>query len=201
MPLGLAIDNADDLAKPGSGLDTAFLGFLRYLTVERKLTWLSASRRELSQRLNEAGLLSEFLNNSIAVELGGWEPEEVDAFLAGVSPPHRARLAEVAGSCPYGLQRLASHLQGIPVDGDPSPAVDEFVDHVDRQLFPAWWDLRTQEDRELLRLTARTDGYAATDDLARRRLRKLARRGLVVERKDHRFVVLGSAWRDFVTRA
>jgi hypothetical protein len=78
VPFVLLMDDADALATLGRGFDVEFFNVVRSLVQGRKLTWVSAARRNLYDLFKGKGLTSDFLNDARKIWVG---PLREDASL------------------------------------------------------------------------------------------------------------------------
>lgn len=198
VPFVLVMDDADALAERGQGFDVGFFAALRGHVQDRRLTWVSASRRDLSELFKERGLSSDFLNDAQKFWVGPLDKAASEKLLErGKSVNVRQVLGE-AGGFAYGLQWLGDYLFRQPVTVEH--ACDAFESEA-RVIFRRWWGGLGVEDKQLMKRCL--DGGVQVDALEKRlrqRLRNLVKRGLLAEREG-RFVVEGEAWKGFVADA
>lgn len=194
LPLVLLVDEASALAAAGQQFDVGFLGALRAAGQGQQLAWVSTSPGDLHTLFLKDHLSSPFLNDSTQLILGQLEEEAAREILerrleaASVD----VVLAEVGG-LPYPLQLLAAFLDR---GQSPDVAVDAARDAL-HPAFDSWWRWRDEAERRLLIGCVEGIDLAGLASAPRRALRRLVRRGLVVE-EGERFTLPGTAWRAFV---
>ncbi len=193
MPCALLLDDADAIANTGHRFERAFFDQCRALTQSRKLLWISASRRDLEILFSETGLTSEFLNDSKRVVVGHLEEQEVGELLAVIGRELASRSYTLAAGWPLGLQWLGDKLW---LGGDTGAIDDDFANAME-QSFRAWWKLRTNTERSLLRRLLVPTPNSDLSRPERRRARKLASRGLLTEQNGV-FSLPGTAWKDWL---
>jgi nucleoside phosphorylase len=195
VPFVLLMDDADALAGLGRGFDDGFFGALRGLVQSRKLTWVSASRRNLYDLFKGKGLPSEFLNDAVKVWAGPLDAGAARELAERGAPADVDRVVAEASGFAYGLQWLGDFLYRRPKAIEP--ACDAFADELE-PVFERWWGGLEVLDRQLLKgCLAGEVRVEGLENKARRRLRRLVERGFSVEREG-RFLVEGEAWRGFV---
>jgi predicted MPP superfamily phosphohydrolase len=196
-PLCLLVDDADALAKVEHGFDPGFFNVARELTQGRKLTWISASERDLQSLFDESGLNSAFLNDARRVPVGALSREDAEDLSrkAGVSPEHVAWCWELAGGFAPALGWLADRIVRGPID---LPGSERVLRRRLRPRFEAWWRALTTDERMMLKRCV-GDGLLVDEqeDSARRQARALVDRGVLAE-EGSRFRLRGRAWHDFV---
>lgn len=196
-PFVLLIDDADTLATLGKGFDVEFFNAIRSRVQNQKLTWVSASHRNLYNLFKQNGLTSAFLNDARKIWIGPLD-EDAAADLArrtSSAPGHGDVVLHHAGGFAYCLQWLGDYLSlhGRSIE----QACDAFVTEME-PLFQRWWgSLHGQERQALKRCAASEVRVADLDDRTRRMLRALVDRGLLAEHQG-RFHVEGLAFREFV---
>lgn len=200
LPLVLLVDEASALAAPGHRFDAAFLGLLRAAGQKQQLAWVSTSHADLHSLFENDHLTSPFLNDSLNLGVGALEKEAAGALLSrGLAADQVTAALNEAGRLPYPLQWIADALfRGQR----PQPTADALRDALRDALeptFDGWWRWRNGEKGEKHLLGACVEGVALAGLAAadRRKLRKLADRGLV-EEDEERFTLPGAVWRDFV---
>jgi hypothetical protein len=194
VPFVLLMDDADALSSLGKGFDEGFFGVLRGHVQERRLTWVSASQGDLAAMFAEKGLHSRFLNDALKFWVGPLDAGAARRLAArGMAAE---RVVEMAGGLAFGVQWLGDwlHRRG----GQVTPARDAYADQME-PVFTRWWRGLAVEERQLLKRCLAGVAFAEVEGEARtrRKLRRLADKGLVAVRED-RFVVEGEAWREFV---
>jgi len=198
VPFVFLIDDADALATQGRGFDGGFFEVLRGLVGEGKLTWISASRRNLFTLFESRGLSSRFLNDAQKVWVGPLDEASARGLAGrGVSASDGERIFRYAGGFAYGLQWLGDRRSSG--GGSIEDACDAFSNEL-AGVFQRWWGGMDARERALLKACAGVEGGVDAGGLepsARRRLVGLMDRGLVAKRNEM-FVVEGEAWRSFV---
>lgn len=198
-PFALLVDDADALISRGDGFGDGLFETLRGLIQDRKLTWVSASVRDLHGTHTGGGLTSRFLNDSARIFVGALSKRAArDLASRGLGNEVVARVIEAAGGFAHGLQWLGDFLCRRP--GEIDHACDAFADDIE-PTFAVWWAGIDERERPLVKRCVHGDvAVGELDDPSRRRLRGLKARGLVAEH-DGRFVIHGKVWRDFVSNA
>lgn len=195
VPFVLVMDDADALAERGKGFDVGFFAALRGLVQSRKLTWVSASRRNLYELFEDKGLTSAFLNDAAKFWVGPLDAGAAAELAGRGEAADRDKVVAEAGGLAYGVQWLGDYLYRRPRAVEQG--CDAFADEAEA-IFERWWRGLEVEERQLLQrclgAEVRVEGV---DKGTRRRLRRLVERGLLVEREG-RFAVEGVAWREFV---
>lgn len=192
-PVALMIDEADVLAEPRRGFDEGFFEHCRHLCQARRMLWISASRRDLEDRLKQQSVTSRFLNDSKRVIVGELEPDAAASMMRVLGPERAERALHLAGGFAYGLQWLGHEWWLEP----QRPGMeDHFVNAMER-VFASWWRELDEREQALLRWLVPTRAVSECESKERRLVRKLTERGLVCER-DGWFSLPGQAWRDFV---
>jgi nucleoside phosphorylase len=196
VPLVLVIDDAHVLASRGRGFNEGFFDVLRGLVQDRRLTWVSASKRNLYDLFKEKGLTSPFLNDSRKVWVGPLD-EDAARALAGLGPAADVDgVVNEAGALAYGVQWLGDFLcRRRAFD----KACDAFRDEA-AAIFNRWWRAMSVEEGQLLQRCLPGLALDGLEEKTRRKLRRLVDRGFAAER-DGSFVVEGAAWREFVADA
>ncbi|MDY7095598.1 MAG: SIR2 family protein [Acidobacteriota bacterium] len=194
LPLVLLVDEASALAGAGQLFDPGFLGALRALGQRKQIAWVSTSPEDLRLLFRQDHLNSPFLNDSIHLMIGQLEIGAAKELLQqGLDSPISDLVLSGAGQLPYPLQLWATTVyQGEAGRGDGDSVRDTLV-----PVFDSWWRWRSAEERELLVGCVEGIGLVGLESAPRRALRRLVRRGLVVE-EGERFTLPGAAWRSFV---
>jgi hypothetical protein len=196
VPFVLLVDDADTLSSRGDGFEDGFFEALRTLVQDGKLTWVSASRRNLYDMFKAQGLTSRFLNDAKKLWLGGLTREAaIDLAQRCRDAGAAARIVDAAGRFAYGLQWLGDFVCRRP--GQIDQACDAFAEDM-ASTFHVWWSgLDPHEQQLVKRCAAGAVIVGELDDRSRRRLRGLHDRGLVTERGGRMFLE-GETWRSFV---
>lgn len=198
LPLALLVDEASDLAQPGHGFDSSFLGALRVFGQDRKLLWISASIRELRECFQETHLTSNFLNDARQIWVGQIERSAAEGILARLNDPESTQLAlRQAGGFAYGLQWLGYKLQRDR--SNPEAICFDFFEDM-KPNFRRWWSAREEGEQGLLK---RSISGLARDRLTGRDRRdawRLERLGLLAD-QDGQLTLPGAAWQEFVQDA
>lgn len=198
VPFVLLIDDADSLCSRGQGFDDGFFEAVRTLVQDGKLTWVSASRRDLYDAFHARGLTSRFLNDAKKIWVGPLKPAAARELAQRGSSTTLAGVVDTAGGFAYGLQWLGDFLYRRP--GQLDQAADAFADDI-ASTFQNWWSGLKPYERQLVKRCLAGDVTRdALDNGARRALRGVVERGFVTEQGD-RFVVEGQAWRSFAADA
>lgn len=194
LPVVVLVDEADGLAEPGHGFDDGFLEVLRSFGQTGDLVWISASYYDLRSLFESTGLTSSFLNDSRVLEVGQLEDEAARDIAAQAGENAVSVALDIAGGWAYGVQWVGDALWRRAENVDS--VGDAFAD-VAGPLFYRWWLARSDEERSVLRSAVGGLAVKGLTSSIRRVARRLARRGLLVERSGA-FVLPGAAWRDFV---
>jgi hypothetical protein len=199
VPFVLLVDDADALCSRGHGFEDGFFEAMRTLVQNGKLTWVSASRRNLYDLFNFRGLTSRFLNDAKKIWVGSLAMSAaVELAARGPNAEVVAKIVDTAGRFAYGLQWLGDFIHRRP--GQLDHARDAFADDM-ASTFRSWWDGVDAYDKQLVkRCLAGPVVVAELDARSRRRLRGMKDRGLVAEH-DGRIFVEGESWRGFVADA
>ena len=194
----LVVDEADALAEPGHGFDKGFFDALRALGQDRKIQWVSASRRDLFDQFVLTGLTSAFLNDARKIHVGAMSRTDAEMLLRKyVVDAFRVWFAwEVAGGFAPLLKWVGQKLAAA--DADPG-AVEKGLAVWVRPLLAQWWAGCGGEERAVLK-RAVGEGLEAGEmgDKERRVAVGLARSGFLVEGEGGRMVLGGRVWREFV---
>jgi len=114
VPFVLVMDDADALAERGKGFDVGFFAALRGLVQSRKLTWVSASRRNLYELFQDKGLTSAFLNDAAKFWVGPLDAGAARELAGRGEAADRDKVVAEAGGLAYGVQWLGDYLYRRP---------------------------------------------------------------------------------------
>jgi nucleoside phosphorylase len=196
LPFVLLIDGADKLATAGQGFSERFFQEIRGHVEARRLTWVSAARRNLYDVFREKGLMSSFLNSSAKVWLGPLDRDAARELAALAGPAHVDWMYREAGGFAYGLQWLGDQLLRGTDD------VDEMGDAFRLEMkrtFSSWCEGLSPEERALLKDCAQPEGRSSKEDRSlRQRLNHLKNRKFLMTDGGRFRLIQGEAWREFV---
>lgn len=199
-PLVLLVDEAANLARKGHKFDESFLGQLRARGQDGKLTWISASHRNLRDLFStaEPGVNSAFLNDEKRIWVGQLEDEAARSLVEPLGEELAKVAIDLAAGFAYGLQWLADSLSKDASNLDATS--DVFSSYMNKNVYSSWWRLLKLQEPDLRPLIRQCVSGLEISTLAseqRRRIRDLVLLGLVTER-DGLFFLPGAAWRSFV---
>lgn len=198
--LVLLIDDADTLATAGEGFTERFFQGIRGHIEDRKLVWVSASRRDLYEVFRHRGMNSAFFNSSTKLWVGPLDADAARELADRGVPEHMDRLIDEAGHFAYGLQWLGDRLlrSGEEVD----EACDAFRLEMRERIFVSWWEGLKPEERSLLKACAQAGELSSSnDEQSRLCLKSLKDRGFLVSHERRFCFPPGRAWQEFVKHA
>jgi hypothetical protein len=197
-PVCLVVDEADALAEPGHGFDRGFFDTLRALGQDRKVQWVSGSKRDLFDQFVTTGMTSAFLNDARKIYVGALSRADGERLLREyVKDSFRVGFAwEVAGGFAPLLKWVGAKLSAE--DADPG-AVEKGLRVWGTPLLEQWWGGLGAEERAVLK-AAVGEGMetAKMGERERRVAEGLARSGFLVQGEGGRMVLGGRVWREFV---
>jgi nucleoside phosphorylase len=200
VPLVLLMDDADTLATAGEGFTERFFQGIRGHIEDRRLVWVSASRRDLYDVFHEGGMNSAFFNSSTKLWVGPLDEDSACELASLGAPEHVHRLIDEAGHFAYGLQWLGDRLlrSGEEID----EARDAFRLEMRKRTFASWWEGLLPEERRLLRACVQT-GELSSDgrEESRLHLKSLKDRGFLMAHERRFRLAPGRAWQEFVKHA
>jgi hypothetical protein len=165
----------------------------------RRITWVSASRRDLYEVFVQKGLTSRFLTSSQRIWVGPLDAGAAQEVAAQGAAQHVNLVLQEAGGFAYGLQLLGNRLLQ---DGDVDDARDAFRREMKRTVFASWWEGLSAEERALAKACAAGGVRAgAGEDELRQQLNELRDRKLLVKSDGAYGLPPGEAWRKFVQNA
>lgn len=196
-PAVLLFDDADFLAQRGQGFDEDFFEVVRSLVEARRLTWVSASHRNLYDLFKGRGLTSRFLNSSRKIWVGSLAAGAAQELASRCDGGHSEAMLAEAGGFAHGLQWLGDRLSSGSRGGFDG-ACDDFRNEMQSGVFARWWEgLNAEERQELKACAAGGMALLGLEERMRRRLRALCHKGLLKE-EGGAFFVEGASWHSFV---
>lgn len=195
MPLVLLTDDADSIAKYGTGFERGFFDVLRAHTQSGALAWVSSSHDDLETLFAERGLTSRFLNDSRKVWVGALRPEEVRE-LTSRCPQLPNTLLGAVGGWARGVQWLGDRRFTRQNEADDETE-DAFANDC-RSVFRRWWTGLDEGQRTAMKLLVRRPAVSSLQQPTRITARRLCEMGIAEERGGC-IGVAGLAWESFVS--
>lgn len=193
----LLLDEADKLATSRKKYDEGFFELVRGLVESRKLTWISASRRDLYEVFKQQGLTSRFLNSAKRIWLGPLDDQSARELASLGAPEHVESIVAEAGGFAFGIQWLGDTLLQAGANFEEYRL--EFRREMKRRAFQSWWDAFPPDEQAVLKRCA-TASVSPEDDIIREVLNELREKGLVHKMDGAYHPAPGNAWREFVNR-